>query len=131
MHKASIIGNQAQASEKKLYSWHAPAGHFILHAQALHDNSYDGHTLSGVLEEFERWMLEIGSKTRYDKANKKRIKTAQCSGAGNRSFKIRWPFEAELFERYGRRSDERAVLCRGLQLPFIAALVEAFFGFLF
>lgn len=31
----------------------APAGHFVLHAKALHGRPYDGHTLKQVITEYE------------------------------------------------------------------------------
>ena len=41
--KASIVTNNARA----------PGGQFVLHAKALPDNPYDGHTLRDVIEETE------------------------------------------------------------------------------
>ena len=42
--KASIVTNNRRA----------PGGLFVLHARALPDNPYDGHTLRGVIEDTER-----------------------------------------------------------------------------
>lgn len=83
LEKARVIHQQEKSSEDKMYSWHAPeveciskgkahkpyefgckvsittnvnsapAGHFILHAAALHGRPYDGHTLHQVMQEFE------------------------------------------------------------------------------
>ena len=80
LRKAYIAFKQQKNSAIKLYSWHAPevecigkgktdkpyefgckvsitthinrapAGYFVLHAQALHGRPYDGHTLREVLE---------------------------------------------------------------------------------
>jgi len=77
--KAGILFRQHKDSAEKLYSWHATetecigkgkvdkpyefgckvsitttvhpaqAGHFVLHAQALHGRPYDGHTLRSVI----------------------------------------------------------------------------------
>lgn len=85
LRKARILLLQHRASDEKLYSWHAPevecigkgkadkpyefgckvsiattvhpaeAGHFVLHAQALHGRPYDGHTLAPVLRELTQW----------------------------------------------------------------------------
>lgn len=81
LQKANQIYRQQKEDSNKIYSWHAPeveciskgkvhkpyefgckvsittnvnsapAGHFVLHAKALHGNPYDGHTLNGVLSE--------------------------------------------------------------------------------
>lgn len=81
--KAEKIYHQQRSDADKLYSWHAPevgciskgkahkpyefgckasittnvnkapAGHFVLHAKALHGRPYDGHTLKEVIEEYE------------------------------------------------------------------------------
>jgi transposase, IS5 family len=78
--KATKIFEQKKTDSEKIYSWHAPeaeciskgkahkpyefgckvsittnvnpapAGHFVLHAAALHGRPYDGHTLNEVLE---------------------------------------------------------------------------------
>ena len=83
LRKANIALNQTRHSQVKLYSWHAPevecigkgkadkpyefgckvsvtttinaapGGHFVLHAAALHDRPYDGHTLQSVIDETE------------------------------------------------------------------------------
>ena len=80
IRKAWIAYHQERNSTVKLYSWHAPevecigkgkadkpyefgckvsvttninrapGGHFVLHAQALHDRPYDGHTLNRVMD---------------------------------------------------------------------------------
>lgn len=85
LNKAKIILNQRRHEKEKLYSWHAPetecigkgkagkpyefgckvsittnvnkaaAGHFVLHAEALHGRPYDGHTLNRVITEMESW----------------------------------------------------------------------------
>jgi IS5 family transposase len=85
LRKANIALRQERNSKVKLYSWHAPevecigkgkadkpyefgckasitthvnpapAGHFILHASALHGRPYDGHTLNDVLTNTEDW----------------------------------------------------------------------------
>ena len=81
LEKAIQIHKQIKTDTDKIYSWHAPeveciskgkahkpyefgckvsittnvnpapAGHFVLHAGALHGKPYDGHTLNQVLEE--------------------------------------------------------------------------------
>jgi len=86
LRKAHILFFQRQDSPDKLYSWHATetecigkgkadkpyefgckvsiatsvypakAGHFVLHAQALHGRPYDGHTLKPVLQALTRWI---------------------------------------------------------------------------
>lgn len=83
LRKANIALHQTRHSNVKLYSWHAPevecigkgkadkpyefgckvsvtttinaapGGHFVLHAAALHDRPYDGHTLQSVIDETE------------------------------------------------------------------------------
>ena len=90
LEKATRIHTQEKTSTNKLYSWHAPeveciskgkahkpyefgckvtittnvnpapAGHFVLHAAALHGKPYDGHTLNPVLGEIES---QIGIET--------------------------------------------------------------------
>lgn len=80
--KAEKIYSQEKADADKLYAWHAPeveciskgkahkpyefgckvsittnvnpapAGHFVLHAKALHGRPYDGHTLKAVMQEY-------------------------------------------------------------------------------
>ena len=77
--KAQRILSQQRHDKNKLYSWHAPevecigkgkadkpyefgckvslmtnlnsapAGHFVIHAKAFHNNPYDGHTLNAVI----------------------------------------------------------------------------------
>lgn len=81
--KANRIFSQKKTDADKIYSWHAPeveciskgkahkpyefgckvsittnvnpapAGHFVLHAKALHGRPYDGHTLNQVMQEYE------------------------------------------------------------------------------
>ena len=81
--KATQIHTQQKTDTDKIYSWHAPeveciskgkahkpyefgckvsittnvnaapAGHFVLHAAALHGKPYDGHTLNNVLTSVE------------------------------------------------------------------------------
>lgn len=81
--KAQKILDQRKQDNDKLYSWHAPevecigkgkadkpyefgckvsimtnlhpapAGHFVLHTQALHGRPYDGHTLKPVIEDMQ------------------------------------------------------------------------------
>lgn len=83
LSKAKQIHSQKRNDTQKIYSWHAPeveciskgkahkpyefgckvsittnlhaapAGHFVLHAKALHGLPYDGHTLNGVIDELE------------------------------------------------------------------------------
>jgi len=83
LRKGQKILNQQKEDSDKLYSWHAPevecigkgkadkpyefgckvsimtnlhpapAGHFVLHAQALHGRPYDGHTLKPVIESMQ------------------------------------------------------------------------------
>jgi transposase, IS5 family len=85
LHKASIIYRQHKDAAEKLYSWHATetecigkgkadkpyefgckvsiattvhpgkAGHFVLHAKALHGRPFDGHTLKPVIAELTQW----------------------------------------------------------------------------
>lgn len=84
LSKAMQIANQKRGDKNYLYAWHAPevecigkgkarkayefgckvslatnlmparGGHFILHAQALHDNPFDGHTLANALDDMEK-----------------------------------------------------------------------------
>jgi IS5 family transposase len=84
LQKAKRIHAQVKTDTDKIYSWHAPeveciskgkahkpyefgckvsittnvnaapAGHFVLHAKALHGRPYDGHTLTEVLEEMQQ-----------------------------------------------------------------------------
>lgn len=86
LSKAEKIYLQKKTDSDKLYSWHAPeveciskgkahkpyefgckvsitthvnpapAGHFVLHAKALHGRPYDGHTLKQVMQEYETQM---------------------------------------------------------------------------
>ena len=81
--KAKKIYSQKKTDTDKIYSWHAPeveciskgkahkpyefgckvsittnvnsapAGHFVLHARALHGRPYDGHTLKQVIDEYQ------------------------------------------------------------------------------
>jgi IS5 family transposase len=98
LEKANKIYHQKQTDTDKIYAWHAPeveciskgkahkpyefgckvsittnvnaapAGHFVLHAQALPGRPFDGHTLKPVLEnmesqigiEFERAYVDKG-----------------------------------------------------------------------
>lgn len=83
LSKANRIYAQKKTDSDKIYSWHAPeveciskgkahkpyefgckvsittnvnpapAGHFVLHAKALHGRPYDGHTLKQVMHEYE------------------------------------------------------------------------------
>lgn len=83
LKKAFKIHTQKKEDTDKIYSWHAPevecinkgkahkpyefgckvsittnvnsapAGHFVLHAAALHGQPYDGHTLNQILDEVE------------------------------------------------------------------------------
>lgn len=94
LEKASQIHTQQKTDSDKLYSWHAteveciskgkahkpyefgckvsittnvnpaPAGHFVLHAAALHGKPYDGHTLNPVLQQLEE-QTGIASKRAY------------------------------------------------------------------
>ena len=82
--KAQRILSQQRHDKNKLYSWHAPevecigkgkadkpyefgckvslmtnlnsapAGHFVIHAKAFHDNPYDGHTLNAVISDMSK-----------------------------------------------------------------------------
>jgi IS5 family transposase len=82
--KAQRILSQQRHYKNKLYSWHAPevecigkgkadkpyefgckvslmtnlnsapAGHFVIHAKAFHDNPYDGHTLNAVISDMSK-----------------------------------------------------------------------------
>lgn len=91
LEKADQIHLQKKLDTDKIYSWHAPeveciskgkahkpyefgckvsittnvnpapAGHFILHAAALHGHPYDGHTLNRVIEEIE---IQTGIETK-------------------------------------------------------------------
>lgn len=84
LSKAMRIGNQRRGDKNYLYAWHAPevecigkgkarkpyefgckaslatnlkpakGGHFILHAQALHGNPFDGHTLKNAIDDIEK-----------------------------------------------------------------------------
>lgn len=84
LRKAKRIYEQKRGDKRYLYSWHAPeveciskgkarkpyefgckvslatqlkpsrGRHFILQAQAVHKNPYDGHALAGALEQLER-----------------------------------------------------------------------------
>jgi len=85
LRKAGMIYRQHREAAEKLYSWHATetecigkgkadkpyefgckvsvattlhpgkAGHFVLHAIALHGRPYDGHTLKPVITELKAW----------------------------------------------------------------------------
>lgn len=110
IRKAWIAYRQKRNSKIKLYSWHAPevecigkgkadkpyefgckvsvttninrapGGHFVLHAAALHDRPYDGHTLKPVIEEMkhitgatpERIYVDRGYRG-HDYPNKHRV----------------------------------------------------------
>lgn len=97
LRKAGIIFRQRKDSAEKLYSWHATetecigkgkadkpyefgckvsiattvhpgkAGHFVLHAAALHGRPYDGHTLKPVIAELTRWSGIEPSRILVDK----------------------------------------------------------------
>jgi IS5 family transposase len=94
LEKAYQIHTQQKTDSDKIYSWHAPeveciskgkahkpyefgckvsittnvnaapAGHFVLHAAALHGKPYDGHTLNPVLQQLEE-QTGIASKRAY------------------------------------------------------------------
>lgn len=100
LRKASHIANQKRGDKDYLYSWHAPeveciskgkarapyefgckvsiatnlkpakAGHFILHARALHGNPYDGHTLTGALEDIKEVVGRMPLRVAVDKGYK-------------------------------------------------------------
>ena len=85
LDRARRILNQKRTDTNKIYSWHAPeveciskgkahkpyefgckvslitnihaspAGHFVLHTEALHDRPYDGHTLRPMLDGMKEW----------------------------------------------------------------------------
>lgn len=97
LQKAQHIYHQKKEDENKLYSWHAPeveciskgkahkpyefgckvsmttnvhpapAGHFVLHAQALQGRPYDGHTLAPVLKDMQRQIGIENERTYVDK----------------------------------------------------------------
>lgn len=98
--KAVRILTQKREDKNKLYSWHAPevecigkgkahkrwefgcksslainlnpapAGHFILHARALHGSPYDGHTLRFALDDVEKNIGRRPCKAFLDKGYK-------------------------------------------------------------
>lgn len=100
LRKASRIANQKRGDKGYLYSWHAPeveciskgkarapyefgckvsiatnlkparGGQFILHAQALHGNPYDGHTLKDALENIKEMVGRMPLKVAVDKGYK-------------------------------------------------------------
>jgi IS5 family transposase len=100
LSKAMRIANQQRGDKGYLYSWHAPeveciskgkarapyefgckvslatnlhpakGGHFILHAQALHGNPYDGHTLKEALEDIKEVVGRMPLKVAVDKGYK-------------------------------------------------------------
>lgn len=95
--KAIQIKHQNRGDEGYIYSWHAPevecigkgkarkpyefgckaslatnlmpakGGHFILHAQALHGNPYDGHTLADALYDIKDVVGVMPNKVAVDK----------------------------------------------------------------
>lgn len=100
LRKAKRIYEQKRGDKGYLYSWHAPeveciskgkarkpyefgckvslatqlkstqGRHFILQAQAVHKNPYDGHTLSGALEQLERIIGRSPDENYTDKGYK-------------------------------------------------------------
>ena len=98
--KAWRIAQQRRGDAGYLYSWHAteveciskgkarapyefgckvsvatnlhPAkgGHFILHAQALHGNPYDGHTLAAALEDIRKTVGRVPQRVAVDQGYK-------------------------------------------------------------
>jgi transposase, IS5 family len=98
--KAWRIAQQRRGDPGYLYSWHAteveciskgkarapyefgckvslatnlhPAkgGHFILHAQALHGNPYDGHTLAAALEDIRKTVGRVPQRVAVDQRYK-------------------------------------------------------------
>jgi IS5 family transposase len=98
--KAWRIAQQRRGDAGYLYSWHAteveciskgkarapyefgckvslatnlhPAkgGHFILHAQALHGNPYDGHTLAAALEDIRKIVGRVPQRVAVDQGYK-------------------------------------------------------------
>lgn len=100
MGKAKKIAVQERGGKGYLYAWHAPevecigkgkarkpyefgckvsiatnikpakGGHFILHAQALHGNPYDGHTLEKALENIRENVGRRPEKAAVDKGYK-------------------------------------------------------------
>ena len=98
--KAWRIAQQRRGDPGYLYSWHAteveciskgkarapyefgckvslatnlhPAkgGHFILHAQALHGNPYDGHTLAAALEDIRKTVGRVPQRVAVDQGYK-------------------------------------------------------------
>jgi transposase, IS5 family len=97
LSKASRIHRQRRGDAQYLYAWHAPeveciskgkararyefgckvsiatnlkpaaGGHFILHAQALHGNPYDGHTLKDALKNLQQVIGRIPRRVAVDK----------------------------------------------------------------
>jgi len=100
LSKAMQIGSQKRGDKNHLYAWHAPevecigkgkarkpyefgckaslatnlmpakGGHFILHAQALHGNPFDGHTLKNALDDIEKIVGAKPMKAFVDKGYK-------------------------------------------------------------
>lgn len=100
LSKAMQISNQKRGDKNYLYSWHAPevecigkgkarkpyefgckaslatnlmpakGGHFILHAQALHGNPFDGHTLKNALDDIAKIVGAKPMKAFVDKGYK-------------------------------------------------------------
>jgi IS5 family transposase len=48
----------------------AKGGHFILHAQALHGNPYDGHTLAAALEDIRKVVGRVPQRVAVDQGYK-------------------------------------------------------------
>jgi len=97
LSKAKHIHIQQKEDSEKIYSWHAPeveclskgkahkpyefgckvsittnvnpapAGHFVLHAKALHGRPFDGHTLTPVLNEMQNQTGIAVERTYVDK----------------------------------------------------------------
>ena len=114
--KAWRIAQQRRGDPGYLYSWHAteveciskgkarapyefgckvslatnlhPAkgGHFILHAQALHGNPYDGHTLAAALEDIRKIVGRVPQRVAVDQGYKgHRIHAATHGGVPHRT----------------------------------------------
>lgn len=100
LNKANKIYDMPKESKNRLYSWHAPeveciakgkvskpyefgckvslatnlhsapAGHFILQAQALHERPYDGHTLNGAIAHIKKLSGKLPKRIFVDEGYK-------------------------------------------------------------
>ena len=64
----------------------AKGGRFLLHAQALHGNPYDGHTLAAALEDIRKTVGRVPQRVAVDEDSRgiaSRCHTRRCTSPDN------------------------------------------------